>query len=148
VETSCRQVSSELSGAGVPVASQLLGTGSGQDSLAVDVAPWRDLRTALVAALIAHGPSTSGVFARFTAGGARLQLLNPEGRVVRTLGPGAGLIAATADRGSVPTWLITGTDRAGVAAAAAALTANRLRDHFAMAVDGKTSYPLPLSGST
>jgi hypothetical protein len=148
VTAACQKVSSELGDAGVPVASQLLGTGSGQDSLAVDVAPWRDLRAALVAALIEHGPSTSGVYAKFNSAGTKLQLLDPAGHVVRTLGPGAGLIAATADRSSVPTWLVTGTDRTGVSAAAAALSAGRLRDHFAVAVQGNTFYPLPLHGST
>jgi hypothetical protein len=148
VTPACQKVSAELGGAGVPVASQLLGTGSGQDSLAIDVAPWRDLKAALVAALIEHGPSTSGVYAKFNSAGTELQLLNPAGHVVRTLGPGAGLIAATADRNSVPTWLVTGTDSAGVTAAAAALSADHLRDHFAVAVQGKTIYPLPLDGSS
>jgi hypothetical protein len=148
VGTACRQVESELAAAGVPAASQLLGTGSGEDSLAVNVAPWRDLRAALVARLIEHGPSISGVYARFIDGGAALQLLDPRGHVVRTLGAGAGLIAATADRSSQPTWLVTGTDRAGVTAAAAALNAGRLRDRFAVAVHGNQVFPLPLDGST
>ena len=56
---------------------------------------------------------------------------------MRTLGAGAGLIAATAGQSSVPTWMITGTDPAGVIAAAPALTA-RADDHFALAVDGTT----------
>jgi hypothetical protein len=148
VTPACQKVSSQLGDAGVPVASQLLGTGSGQDSLAVDVAPWRDLKAALVASLIEHGPSTSGVYAKFNSAGTKLQLLDPAGHVVRTLGPGAGLIAATADRNSVPTWLVTGTDRAGVTVAAAALSAGHLRDHFAVAVQGKTLYPLPLNWSS
>ena len=67
---------------------------------------------------------------------------------MRTLGPGAGLVAATADRSSQPTWLVTGTDRAGVQAAAAVLNAGRLRDHFAIAVSGGAVLPLPLEGST
>ena len=145
VNASCQRVSSELSADGVPVASQLLGTGSGQSSLAVDVAPWHELRAAIVAALIQHGPASSGVYAKFTPSGTELELLDPRGHVARTLGPGAGLIAATADANSTPTWLVTGTDRAGVAAAAAALTAGRLRNHFAVAVQGNTLYPLPLN---
>ena len=87
-----------------------------------------------MARLIERGPASSGVYARFGGGG--LQLLDPTGRVVRTLGAGAGLIAATADQSSAPTWLITGTDPAGVAAAARALTPARLHDHFALAVQG------------
>jgi hypothetical protein len=68
--------------------------------------------------------------------------------VVRTLGAGAGLIAATADRSSKPTWLITGTDIAGVSAAAAALTESRLRYHFALAVQGNVDLPVPLQGAS
>ncbi len=40
---------------------------------------------------------------------------------------------------------MTGTDVAGVNAAAAALTPARLRDHVALAVDGSRDLPLPLS---
>jgi hypothetical protein len=149
VNAACRRVASELTGAaGVPTAQQLLGTGSGQDSLAVEVAPWRELRGELVAELIERGPSTSGVYAKFNPSGTTVQLLDPRGRVVRTLGTGAGLVAATADHSSAPTWLVTGTDAAGVAAAASAFTASRLHDHFAVAVQGDAVYPLPLDGST
>jgi hypothetical protein len=62
------------------------------------------------------------------------------------LGAGAGLVAATADSSSEPVWLITGTDRAGVSAAAKALTPGRLRDHFALAVQGGSDFPVPLQG--
>jgi hypothetical protein len=88
------------------------------------------------------------VYARFTGPGRdQLALLDPSGRVVRTLGPGAGLIAATADTSDAPTWLITGTDAAGVAAAARALTPQALHDHFALAVDGTARLPIPLQAS-
>ena len=62
--------------------------------------------------LIAHGPASSGVYARFVGpSGPALELLDPRGQVVRTLGAGAGLIAATAQTSTrQPTWLITGTD--------------------------------------
>jgi len=145
VGAACKQVSNELAALGIPVATQLFGTGSGTDSLAVVVGTWRDVHDALLAAVIEHGPSASGVYARFAGpGGDALQLLDPRGRVVRTLGAGAGLIAATASDSSQPTWVITGTDRAGVTAAAAALTAPRLHDHFALAVQGASAIPLPL----
>jgi hypothetical protein len=88
------------------------------------------------------------VYARFAGrAGSSLQLLDPQGHVARTLGAGAGLIAATAANSSEPTWLITGTDVAGVSAAAAALTPSRLRDHFALAVQGGADLPLPLAGT-
>ena len=111
------------------------------------VGTWRDLGGEIVARLIDHGPSASGVYARFSGpGGGRLQLLDPHGHPARRLGAGAGLIAATAQNPSQPTWLITGTDPTGVRAAAAALNPARLRDHFALAVQGTTYLPLPLTG--
>src|SRR5262249_14699797 len=125
VATACKRVNSELSAAGGPVAGQLLGTGSGPDTLGVVVGPWSQLETEGAASGIRHGPGASGIYARFTgAHGSSLQLLNPAGKVVRTLGAGAGLVAATADSSSAPTWLITGTDAAGVTAAAAAFNAS------------------------
>jgi hypothetical protein len=148
VAAACRVVSSALSRAGVPVATQYRGTGSGNDSLAVDVGTWRELRPEIVAGLIQKGPSLSGIYAEFTPDGTSMLLLDPAGHAARTLGPGAGLIAATASHGSQPTWLITGTDPQGVAAAARALTAQRLRNHFALAVQGGREFPLPFDGST
>lgn len=145
VANACKVVTAALTRAGVPVASQLIGTGSGPDTLGVVVATWNEIKSEVAGELIAHGPSASGVYARFAGpGGTTLQLLNPEGKVARTLGSGAGLVAATADTSSKPTWLITGTDQAGVKAAADALTASALHDHFALAVKGSTRLPVPL----
>ena len=108
------------------------GTGSGQDTLGVLVGTWNDIKGTLAGSLIEQGPKASGVYAKFGGPGERsLELLNPAGDVVRTLTGDAGLIAATAQGTSTPTWLITGTDPAGVAAAAAAMTSARLRNHFA-----------------
>lgn len=147
VGAACQRVTSTLSAAGVPVAKQLLGTGSGPDTLGVVVGTWSELQPEVAAALIQHGPSASGVYARFAgAGGRSLQLLDPAGRVARTLGAGAGLVAATADSSSEPTWLITGTDVAGVSAAARALGQRALHDHFALAVQAGRQLPLPLAG--
>ncbi len=149
VGAACQRVTAELDAVGVPAASQLLGTGSGQDTLDVVVAPWSELRAALAGSLLEQGPQASGVYAKFGgAGGSRLELLNPRGTVVRTLGAGAGLIAATADPGSTPTWLVTGTDVAGVSAAAAAMTPARLHDHFALAVQGSSDVPIPVDAGS
>jgi hypothetical protein len=144
----CAQVAARLKAAGVPVASQLLGTGSGNASLALLVGTWRDMHGVIAAGLIAKGPASSGVYARFAgSAGASLQLLDPRGHVARTLGAGAGLIAATRDQVSEPTWLITGTDLAGVSAAAAALTPSHLRNHFALAVSRGVDLAVPVEGS-
>ncbi|HEX8976782.1 MAG TPA: DUF4430 domain-containing protein [Solirubrobacteraceae bacterium] len=145
VGAACSRVATELSSAGVPAASQLLGTGSGPDTLGVVVGPWRDLQSEVAASYIEHGPGASGVYARFAGpGGRTLELLDPAGHVARTLGAGAGLVAATADNTSVPTWLITGTDAAGVTAAARALNAGDLHNHFALAVTPTEQIPLPV----
>jgi hypothetical protein len=145
--SSCTRVGAALKAVGVPVASQLLGTGSGTDSLGVVVGTWSQVRALVAAGLISRGPARSGVYARFDGSGGRsLQLLDPAGRVTRTLGPGAGLIAATRDNVSEPVWLITGTDSAGVAAAANALTPARLANHFALALQGSADIPLPVQG--
>ena len=146
-KSACKQVGDEFQSVGVTTPTVLLGTGSGADSLAVVIGTWHDLHGELAATLVEHGPGLSGVYARFAGpGGSRLQLLNPSGHVARTLGPGAGLIAATGQSATGTVWMITGTDAAGVSAAAAALTPARLRDHFALAVTGKTGIPLPLEG--
>jgi hypothetical protein len=144
VEQACKLVTAALDHAGVPVASQLIGTGSGPDTLGVVVGTWSELHSSVAASLVEEGPSASGVYARFTPGGDQLKLLNPQGQVVRTLSTGAGLVAATADKTSEPTWLITGTDPAGVTAAARALTASALHNHFAVALQGASRFPVPL----
>jgi hypothetical protein len=148
VSQACSRVSDELSSLGVPVATQQIGTGSGTDSLGVVVGTWRDIRPEIVASLLQQGPAASGVYAKFAGGGSGLTLLDPHGNAGRTLGAGAGLVAATAQGSDTPTWLITGTDVAGVDAAAKALTPAALRDHFAVAVQGSTATPLPVRGSS
>ena len=148
VQSACNKVASALANAGIPVALQGLGTGSGQQTLGVVVGLWTDLRSQLDATLISHGPGASGVFAKFdTRGGAgpQLDLLDRQGTVRQTLGAGSGLVAATRDSQNAPTWLITGTDQAGVLAAAGSLTAHRLHDHFALAVQGGKYIPVPVT---
>jgi hypothetical protein len=146
VKAACDRVAGAMKAAGVPAADQQLGGGSGADSLALLVGTWHDLHGVIAAELVAAGPTRSGVYARFVgSGGQALELLDPHGAVVRTLHQGAGLVAATEQPSlSEPNWLITGTDRAGVDAAAAALTPARLRHHFALAIAGGQDLPLPL----
>jgi hypothetical protein len=150
--SACQRVASQLDAIGVKVATQALGAGgSGTDSLAVVVGTWKDVQGEFAASEIEHGPGSSGIYARFGGGNgtqpSTLELLNPHGQVVRTLGAGAGLIAATGNSSTAPVWIVTGTDVAGVSAAAAALTPARLDGHFALAVQGKTDLPVPLEPS-
>jgi hypothetical protein len=145
---SCTRVQRALNRDHVPFGSQAFGTGSGSDTLGLVVGTWSDIQGEVAADLVDHGPSASGVYARFTDGGRALELLDPHGQTVRTLGAGAGLVAATADSQSAPTWFVTGTDPAGVAAAARALNAHALDDHFALAVQGSAEVPVPLNGAS
>jgi hypothetical protein len=145
LQTACDDIGTALHKYGVKAPDQVLGTGSGSDSLAVVVGTWSQVKGVIAAQLIASGPRDSGVYARFT-GSSTLALDNPRGHVVRTLRGSVGLIAATGDASlGQPTWFVTGTDDAGVMAAVKAFTATKLAHHFAVAVDGSTVIPVPLA---
>lgn len=146
VQAACTTVGNALTAAHVAVADQFLGTGSGSDSLTIVVGTWRQLHGVIAAELIAAGPAKSGVYARFAGpGGSVLELENPQGQAVATLRHNAGLIAATEQPSlNQPTWLVTGTDAAGVRAAARAFTPATLDGHFALAVDGQRVLPIPM----
>jgi hypothetical protein len=148
VPAACHRVSRELDRYRIPFASQVVGGSSGTDSLAIVVGTWHDLAPEVVADLVDHGPAASGIYARFTGGGSSLALLDPHGTAVRTLHGDAGLVAATAQGSAPPTWIVTGTDAAGVSAAAGALTPGALHDHFAVAVQGAARLPVPLRPGT
>ena len=91
-----------------------------------------------------RGPGATGVFAQPTSTGDAIVVLDADGRPVRTLRAGAGLVAATGEEGLAPTWIVTGTDEVGLAAAAAALTEERLMHHFALAIERGADVPLPV----
>jgi hypothetical protein len=113
------------------------------ESLRVVVGPWSALGIDPAALELGGGPRVSGVYARFIDGGRRLELLGESGAVVRTVGAGAGLIAATRYNGQPPVWYVTGTDAAGVAAAVQAFNGATLDGHFAIAVVAGAAIPLP-----
>jgi len=112
--------------------------------LRILVGPWSQVRKDVAAQQLEHGPKASGVYAIPNRAGTQIKLLDQDGRVQRTLGPGGGLVAATGYPNQQPTWLITGTDAAGVAAAAAALNEGELHDRFAVAVDEGRGVGLPI----
>jgi hypothetical protein len=144
VAAACAEVATRLAAVGIRAPRQTLATGVGQQTLRVVVGPWRELRSDAALGQIDRGPTVSGVYARFTRGGSALALLDPRGAAARTLGPGAGLIAATRFEEQAPTWTVTGTDPAGVSAAAHALDEQRLTRRFALAIGPAGETPLPL----
>jgi hypothetical protein len=141
----CRAVRDRLEAAGADVGGTgTVGTRAGPGVLRLLVGRWREVRADPSAARLEKGPKVSGVFARPSADGSRFELLDARGARVRTLGAGAGLVAATRFLDQQPTWVVTGTDAAGVASAAAALVETRLKDHFAVALEGGRELPLPV----
>ena len=141
----CREVRERLEEAGVQVGgSGPLGVSPGPGLLRLLVGRWVEVRDDPAVRRLEQGPKVSGVFARPAASGKSLELLDPRGRPVRTLHEGAGLVAATQFLDQQPTWVVTGTDQVGVASAAAALVEERLKDHFAVALENGREVPLPL----
>jgi hypothetical protein len=99
------------------------------------VGPWATIRRDPAASL--EGPGASGVFATFKPGGqGRFELVLADSRAAPRCGykTGAGLVGALGDDAGPPTWVVTGTDPAGVRRAAGALDARDLRDRYAVAV--------------
>lgn len=137
----CATVRDSLESAGVSVAG-----GSPDGAIRVLVGPWARLRRDPAVAQIEKGPQASGVFADFQGGADEYELqgLGEDGKVGRTFGEDAGLVAATRRYDAPPVWVISGTSAAGVANAAGLLDTAGLRDHYAVAVEAGRETPLPL----
>lgn len=142
----CHTVTASLRHLGVPAAIAAIGSGGAPETLRLMIGPWDGLE-GLEAELLADGPRTSGVYARFSGAGSTLTLLDQTGAPVRTLHAGAGLIAATQEPKEAPVWVISGTDEAGVEVAARAFDRSTLSDHFAVAIGPGGEIALPASGS-
>jgi hypothetical protein len=109
------------------------------------VGRWSAIAADPAAADLARGPATSGVFARFersTTGWSLAELDNEADPAARD-GAGTGLVAALRPGNGPPTWLVTGTDVAGVQRAAAALRPALLADRYAVALAADEARPLP-----
>lgn len=140
----CATVRKRLTALGVPVALAAVSSEEEQLTLRVVVGLYASLGDSLSVHDVGQGPRYSGVYVRFSSGGSRLTLLDGAGRTVRTLGPGAGLVAATRYGEQAPVWLITGTNTAGVNLAANALSESALRNRFALALEPSgTPQPVP-----
>lgn len=138
----CAVVQRRLQGAGAaPPAS-----GAAPDAIRVLVGPWPRLREDPDAGQVEDGAQVGGVFAEFerTSDGLELVGLDEGGEAARRFGAGAGLVAATRRYDRPPVWIVSGATARGVRAAAGALDASHLRDHYAVAVEGGEETPLPV----
>jgi hypothetical protein len=144
----CRTVTARLRAQQVPAAVAALGSGAGEsETLRVAVGTWRDIAGASDVRELREGPRASGVYARFSASGTTLTLLDEQGGPAQTLAGGAGLIAATRSGEDAPVWAVTGTDEAGVSRAASAFAAPALAHRFAVAVSAGGTLALPRPGN-
>ncbi|MGI8921129.1 MAG: DUF4430 domain-containing protein [Solirubrobacteraceae bacterium] len=143
-DVACRIVEQRFASAGVIASSAVLGAPSGLDVARVLVGLWSAVASDPAAQQLAAGPSISGVYARVVSAGHRVVLLDENGHPARTLGPGTGIVAATRFRDQDPTWVVTGTDSAGIAAAAEGFDAATLDRHFAVAFVRGRPVSLPL----
>jgi hypothetical protein len=144
----CRTVVARLRAEQVPAAVAALGAGAGAaKTLRVAVGTWREIAGVSDVRELRSGPQASGVYARFSASGAALTLLDESARPAQTLAAGAGLIAATRTGEDAPVWAVTGTDTAGVQRAAGAFDAATLKNRFAVAVGASGPLALPRPGA-
>ncbi len=140
----CRTVVARLRAAGVREGVAAIGSGAAEpQTLRVAVAPWSQVSGNPGVQQIEHGPSASGVYARFSADGKTLALLDQSGKRTSELTSGAGLIAATRDGKDAPVWLVTGTDATGMTRAASAFSTGTLQNRFAVAVSPSGTLALP-----
>lgn len=145
-EEACGMVQEKLGDVGAIAGEAALATRGGEGLLRVVVGLWPEVRTDFTLRLIAKGPGASGVYAVPSEDGRTIDVLDPRGQVVRTLGPGTGLIAASATENEPPVWMVTGTDEAGLEMAARSLTTDALRGKFAVALRDDRPIPLPQVG--
>lgn len=144
----CKEVSKRLASYDVPVAIGGLLTAHVEETLRILVGPWTALAADHTIDELEKGPAASGVYARIARDGRTITALDPGGRTARRLGAGTGLVAATAVGDDRPTWVVTGTDDAGVASAARAFEEGTLDNRFALAVSDDLPVPLPVAGGS
>jgi hypothetical protein len=142
----CRQVGDRLASYQIPAARGGLQTARAPETLRVLVGPWTALRLDPTLNALERGPRASGVYARIAPDGRTIAVLHPDGRIARTLGAGSGLVAAAKLPDDRPTWVVTGTDAAGVASAARAFEEGTLEHRFALAVSRDLPVAVPAAG--
>jgi Domain of unknown function (DUF4430) len=145
--SACSDVANRLEDAAIAPSTSAIGAPAGKEVLRVVVGKWDEVRQDGASEQIEEGPAKSGVFARFGAagdGGYELDLLDSHARVIQTLGPGAGLVAATRFEDQAPTWVVAGTDATGLERAISLLRERILRSRFAVATTTGAPIALPV----
>jgi hypothetical protein len=142
----CRQVGDRLTSYDIPAARGGLQTARADETLRVLVGPWTALRPDPAVNALERGPRASGVYARIAPDGRSIAVLDASGRITKTLGAGSGLVAVTKLPDDRPTWVVTGTDVAGVASAARAFEEGTLEHRLALAVSDDLPVALPGGG--
>jgi hypothetical protein len=141
----CDEVAKRLENVGVTVTGRAAIGGIGSTGvLKIVVGRWSEVRNDPAVRQIDGGPKTSGVYVKPSPDGGAFALLDPDGKTARTLEAGSGLVAATRMANEAPTWVVTGTDAVGVAAAAASFTQASLSGRFAIAVEDGRPVRLPV----
>jgi hypothetical protein len=143
----CQTVQDDLVALGLPASKGGIAASFTVNTLRIVVGQWHQVRDDPTIGLIDRGLRAGGVFVSPSADGRSFGLLDAGGAVVRTLGAGAGLIAAVRsdDDKADPIWVVTGTDARGLQAAAQALDPGALDGRFAVAIaPGGTPIALPV----
>jgi hypothetical protein len=143
----CEEAKERLERVGVATSGASLGAPGTETVTRLVVARWPRARIVRGASGLEEGPEATGVFARFEPGRRALELLDESGEPARRVEPGdgVGLVLAMRPRDEELVWLVTALDERGLEAGVRALTEDRLRDAFAVAVTGRTVEKLPLA---
>lgn len=145
IRDACDAVQEKFTDLGLVVGKSRPGTEGGFENLRVLVGRWPAIRGDRSLVRIEDGPKSSGVYATISKDGKTITALDARGEKAQELGPGTGLIAATRWREDAPTWVVTGTDDAGIRAAAAAFDESVLAEKFALAISPQgQAVPLPV----
>jgi hypothetical protein len=141
----CDAVAQRLTKLGVVAARGGIGAGNNDETIRVLVGTWRALRATREDAVrrLDAGPAHSGIYARFGSDARTLQVLGADGGDGDALGADTGLVAATKVGVSEPVWFVTGTDDAGVDAAASTLDEATLTTDYALAVHDDRGVSVP-----
>lgn len=142
----CQDARERLRRHGVSTSGASIGAPGTEAVTRLVVARWPAARIVRGAAGLENGPEATGVFARFSADGRALDLLDENGDPARRVRPGdgVGLVLALQPRAEELVWIVTALDEEGLAAGVRALDERKLRDAFAVAATGDTVEKLPL----